>query len=51
MAFALGSFPVIMKEGLKLRGIDVGNTLNPIKPLSSEAREKLREIINNVSID
>jgi len=51
MAFSLGSFPVIMKEGLKLRGIDVGNTLNPIKPLTAEAREKLREIINNVSIN
>ncbi len=51
MAFSLGSFPVIMKEGLKLRGIDVGNTLNPIKPLTAEAREKLKEIINNVSIN
>jgi 4-hydroxy-tetrahydrodipicolinate synthase len=51
MAFSLGSFPVIMKEGLKLRGIDVGNTLKPIKPLTEEAREKLKKIINNVSIN
>jgi len=51
MGFSLGSFPVIMKEGLKLRGIDVGNTLKPIKPLSVEAREKLKEIINKVSIN
>jgi len=51
MAFSLGSFPVIMKEGLKLRGIDVGNTLKPIKPLSAEARERLKTIINNVSIN
>jgi dihydrodipicolinate synthase/N-acetylneuraminate lyase len=47
----LGSFKVVMREGLKLRGIDVGNTLKPIKPLSVEAREKLKKIINNVSIN
>ena len=45
MAFSLGSFPVIMKEGLKIRGIDVGNTLRPINPISVEAREKLKKII------
>ena len=49
MAFSLGSFPVIMKEGLKLRGIDVGNALNPIKPLTAEAREKLKNILDNIN--
>ena len=44
MAFSLGSFPSIMKEGLKLKGIDVGNTLRPIKPLTAEAREKLKRL-------
>jgi 4-hydroxy-tetrahydrodipicolinate synthase len=48
MAFSLGSFPVIMKEGLKLRGIEVGNTLKPIKSLSTEAREKLKRIIGDL---
>jgi 4-hydroxy-tetrahydrodipicolinate synthase len=48
MAFLLGSFPVIMKEGLKLRGIDVGNALRPIKPLTVETREKLKKIIGNL---
>jgi len=47
-AFSLGSFPAIMKEALKLRGIDMGNTLRPIKPLSSEAREKLRKILKEM---
>jgi len=42
MAFQLGSFPVIMKGGLKLRGIDVENTLRPIEPISSKAREELK---------
>jgi len=47
-AFSLGSFPVIMKEGLKLRGIDVGNTLKPINPLTTKAREKLRNILEEI---
>jgi len=49
-AFRLGSFPVIMKEGLKLRGIDVGNTLRPIEPISPEAKEELRQIIEKIDI-
>ncbi|GAB4112506.1 MAG: 4-hydroxy-tetrahydrodipicolinate synthase [Candidatus Caldatribacteriota bacterium] len=48
MAFSLGSFPVIMKEGLKLKGIEVGNTLAPVKPLSPEARDKLKKIIEEI---
>ena len=47
-AFSLGSFPVIMKEALKLRGIDMGNTLKPIKPLTAEAREKLWQILEEI---
>ena len=49
-AFSLGSFPVIMKEGLKLRGIDMGNALKPIRPLTVEAREKLRKILEEIEI-
>ncbi len=47
-AFSLGSFPVIMKEALKLRGIDMGITLKPIRPLTAEAREKLRKILEEI---
>ena len=50
MAFSLGSFPVIMKEGLKLRGIEVGNTLKPIHPLTAEAREKLKGILREMGV-
>lgn len=46
--FSLGSFPVIMKEALKLRGIDMGNTLKPIRPLTAEAREKLKKILEEI---
>jgi len=48
MAFSLGSFPVIMKEALKLRGIDMGRTLKPIQPLTTEARERLKEILADI---
>ena len=50
MAFGLGSFPVVMKEGLKLLGIEVGTTLKPIEPLTDEAREKLREILQGMKV-
>jgi len=50
MAFNLGSFPVVIKEGLKLLGIDVGSTLKPIEPLTKEAREKLKEVLHNMQI-
>lgn len=49
VAFSLGSFPVLMKEGLKLRGIDVGNTLNPIKPLTAEGRKILKKILDEMN--
>jgi len=48
MAFSLGSFPVIMKEALKLRGVDMGNTLKPIGSLDVKVREKLREILEEI---
>ncbi len=50
MAFSLGSFPVVIKEGLKLLGIEVGTTLKPVEPLTEEAREKLREVLKNMKV-
>ena len=50
MAFGLGSFPVVMKEGLKLLGIDVGPTLRPVQPLTEEAREKLKEVLHSMQV-
>ncbi len=49
-AFSLGSFPVIMKEALKLRGINMGDTLKPIKPLTTEVRERLRTILEEMGV-
>ncbi len=50
MAFGLGTFPVIMKEGLKLVGIDVGVTLPPVQPISEENRRALTEIIKSMGL-
>jgi len=50
MAFSLGSFPVVMKESLKLLGIDVGSTLRPVEPLTKEVREKLKEVLRRMQV-
>jgi 4-hydroxy-tetrahydrodipicolinate synthase len=50
IAFGLGSFPVVMKEALKLVGIDAGVTLKPIGPITEENRKKLSEILKNLGV-
>ncbi len=50
LAFSLGTFPVVMKEGLKLIGIDVGNTLGPVESLKKEELVKLRVILEKTGI-
>lgn len=45
---ALGTFPVVIKEGLRLLGYDVGDCVRPIAPLSEEARAKLRQVLINI---
>jgi len=50
MAFRLGSFPVVIKEGLNLLGMEVGSTLKPVEPLTEEAREKLRQILLDMQV-
>ena len=46
----VGSFPVVMKEGLRLVGIDAGVTLPPIKGLSEEKRRKLADILKTLGV-
>lgn len=48
LAFKLGSFPTVMKEGLKLIGIDGGETLRPIEPMSVKNRKKLEDVLENI---
>jgi 4-hydroxy-tetrahydrodipicolinate synthase len=50
MAFSIGSFPVSMKEALKMVGIDSGAALKPIMPLKNEDREKLESIVRSLGV-
>ena len=50
MAFGLGTFPVIMKEGLNLVGIDAGVALPPVQPISEENRKALTAIIKSMGL-
>jgi 4-hydroxy-tetrahydrodipicolinate synthase len=49
-AFDLGSFPVVVKEGLQLLGLDVGPARLPIHPMSDENRRKLKDILSSMDL-
>ncbi|AZO93921.1 4-hydroxy-tetrahydrodipicolinate synthase [Halocella sp. SP3-1] len=50
LAFNMGTFPIVMKEGLKLMGIDVGNTLEPVEPLEKNELNMLKKILENIGV-
>ena len=50
MAFDLGSFPVVVKEALDMMGLPAGKCRMPIMPLSQTNRNKLREILLDMSL-
>ncbi|MCG8485826.1 MAG: 4-hydroxy-tetrahydrodipicolinate synthase [Clostridia bacterium] len=50
MAFTLGSFPSVVKEALKIIGIDAGPCAAPIGPISDSAREKLKEVLKQMEL-
>ena len=47
-AFELGTFPVVIKEAMQLIGLPAGLPRQPVAPLSSEVRERLREVLDQV---
>ena len=47
-AYSLGSFPAVLKEAAAMLGLPVGPTRRPIRPLSPEARNRLREVLVDV---
>lgn len=49
-AFALGSFPVVIKEAMDILGMDVGPARLPIQPLVPEKRKELETIIKNLGL-
>ena len=47
-AFGLGTFPVVVKEAMRMIGLPAGPTRRPVGPLSDEARTQLRHILERV---
>ena len=50
IATNMGTFPVVLKEALKLIGHDCGDCVKPIQPLSGEQREKLRGVLSGMGL-
>jgi 4-hydroxy-tetrahydrodipicolinate synthase len=50
LAFTLGSFPTVIKEGLKLLGIDAGPCMSPIGPMNREEKEELKKILTQMGL-
>jgi 4-hydroxy-tetrahydrodipicolinate synthase len=47
-AFALGTFPSVVKEAMDLAGLPAGRCRKPAGPLSAEAREKLAAVVETL---
>ena len=50
VATNMGSFPVTLKEALKLIGQDCGDCVKPILPLHEDQREKLRGVLSGMGL-
>ncbi len=49
-AFALGTFPVLVKEAMTLQGLPAGPCRAPVGPMSETNRGKLRAILKNMDL-
>lgn len=49
-AYALATFPGLIKEAMQLVGIDVGVALKPVGPISNENLEKLTEVLKELEV-
>lgn len=50
IATNMGTFPAVIKEGLTMRGFEVGKCLEPISELNSEHKEKLRKVLVEMNL-
>lgn len=50
IAFTLGTFPAVIKESLNLLGFDTGPCMEPVGPLTSDEREKLRKVLKDMGL-
>jgi 4-hydroxy-tetrahydrodipicolinate synthase len=49
-ALALGTFPAVTKEAMRMLGHDVGMPRRPVGPLTPDAREKLRGVLVSMGV-
>jgi 4-hydroxy-tetrahydrodipicolinate synthase len=50
IAFTIGTFPAVIKESLELLGIEAGPCMDPAGPMSSDEREKLRQVLKGMDL-
>jgi len=50
IATNMGTFPVVLKEALKLIGHDCGDCVKPILPITDEQREKLAGVLKGMGL-
>lgn len=50
IATNMGTFPVVLKEALKMIGHDCGDCVRPIQPLSDAQKAKLREVLAGMKL-
>jgi 4-hydroxy-tetrahydrodipicolinate synthase len=50
LAFGLGTFPVVVKEAMEMIGQPAGPARRPVGPMSEEARERLRQILDEAGV-
>jgi len=50
IAFNLGTFPAVIKEGLELLGIDAGACMAPVGPMSADEKHQLRKILTEMGL-
>lgn len=48
LAFNLGTFPMVIKEAMNLKGRKAGPARSPVGPLSKENREKLKKVLTEL---
>ena len=50
IATGMGTFPVVLKEALRMIGYDCGDCVKPIQPLNDAQREKLRGVLSEMGL-
>lgn len=50
IATNMGTFPVVLKEALKLIGHDCGDCVKPIQPLNDEQRARLKKVLVDMGL-